>query len=522
MHLYSTLFTAQTVSKDLSTEEGLKKAAEWAKESKLHKLYVESFRGGLFIEQELLEKVRDYFQNEGFIVHGCVTTTGLPRISNNWKDGCCYSAPETREMVTKIFDRTARVFDVIMIDDFLFTDCTCELCDKARGERSFDDYHSDIMHEVAVENILKPAHLANPKCKVIIKYPLWYENFHRNGYDTVRQTRDFDLIWAGTETREPQSKRWGRYPQTNAFYFMEWANKLGKGKCMGGWFDPYSTKPITYLDQARQTVLAQAKESMLFCYGSLIVENGDPEKYDEGYTPGISNTEALRKERPALEKLAYLIETKKIVGVSVPKMPHYDAKKERFLSSFYGMIGIPVNPDVELDPCAPSVILGSQAVGYPGIRDYYLKRKSEGKATAFTQGFCEQLGCFDEPCVIDIAKYGREETLQLSEGATPADNWNIIRMPEGELNKLRDTLTKPLGLTFRAPVKVALNLYDDDMEVIQNFNDEPIEVTLDLFGRNAKARQILLTLSEDQQAELLRCGSIYTVKIPARTYVVLG
>ena len=83
------------------------------------------------------------------------------------------------------------------------------------GERSFADFHSDLMHEMSVRCILRPAHEVNPKCKVIIKYPLWYENFHKNGYETVRQTRDFDLIWAGTETREPDAERWGRYPQTH-------------------------------------------------------------------------------------------------------------------------------------------------------------------------------------------------------------------------------------------------------------------------------------------------------------------
>lgn len=59
MHLFSTLFTAQSVDRDLRNEEGLQKAIAWCKASGLNKVYVESFRGGLFIEQELLEAVRD-------------------------------------------------------------------------------------------------------------------------------------------------------------------------------------------------------------------------------------------------------------------------------------------------------------------------------------------------------------------------------------------------------------------------------------------------------------------------------
>ena len=484
------------VDRYLRNEEGISKAIAWCKASGLNKVYVESFRGGLFIEQELLEAVRDRFLAEGFLVHGCVTPTGLPKVSNNWKDGGCYSYPATQELMAQIFRRTAAVFDTVMIDDFLFTDCTCEDCDKARGERSFADFHSDLMHEMSVRCILRPAHEVNPRCKVIIKYPLWYENFHKNGYETIRQTRDFDLIWAGTETREPDSERWGRYPQTQGFYMMAWDVKLGGGKCMGGWYDPYTTTPPTYLEQARQTILGGAKESMLFCYRALSEEQ-----------PGMEDTEALRKERPGLLKLAYLTENKRIVGVSVPKKPDVDAEEERYLSSFYGMLGIPVCPEVSLDENAPSAILGAQALGFAGIRDYALDLQERGVPTAYSAAFLRKTGLAAAGApVIDPG----------------ADNWTLMDMEKGALDALRDALTAPLGLRFRAPTRVALNLYDQDMEVIQNFLDEPVEVELDLFGRDPKARKIALVLSEGRKVDLAREGSLYRLTIPPRTLVVLN
>lgn len=520
MHLFSTLFTAQTVGKDFYSDDEIRKAIAWCKASRLQKVYVESFRNGLFVEQRQLEKVRDLFEEEGFLVHGCVTTTGLPRSSNvGGMDVGCYSAPETREKMTEIFKRTASVFDVVMIDDFLFTTCTCELCDAARGERSFADYHSDVMHEMSVENILKPAHEANPGCKVIIKYPLWYENFHRNGYETVRQTRDFDLIWAGTETREPDSRRWGLYPQTQAFFFMNWANKLGGGKCMGGWYDPYTCRPATYLEQARQTVLAQARESMLFCYGSLNVQKEIEEVGIDGYTPGVANTEALRGERDGLDRLAYMIENKTVVGVSVPKKPDDDAKKERYISSIYGLLGIPVNPAVVLEDQATSVILGPQAAGYRGVRDYLLRMTEKGVPVVCTKGFESMTGyrsAADVP-VIDTSLQGK-----LPVGGDEADNWNLMQMPEAELCALRDYLTRPLGLTLRAPTRVALNLYDDDLEVLQNFNDFDVQVELDLFGRNRKTRAVKLVLSEGRRVSLAREATRYRITLPARTLAVLN
>ena len=50
MHLFSTLFTAQTVGKDFYSDDEIRKAIAWCKASRLQKVYVESFRNGLFVE----------------------------------------------------------------------------------------------------------------------------------------------------------------------------------------------------------------------------------------------------------------------------------------------------------------------------------------------------------------------------------------------------------------------------------------------------------------------------------------
>ena len=242
---------------------------------------------------------------------------------------------------------------------------------------------------------------------------------------------------------------------------------------------------------------AGAKESMLFCYRALSEEQ-----------PGMEDTEALRAERPGLLKLAYLTETKKIVGVSVPKKPDVDAEEERYLSSFYGMLGIPVCPEVDLDAGAPSAILGAQALGFAGIRDYALDMREKGVPLAFSEAFLRKTGLCagpDDPVI-----------------APGADNWSLMDMDAGALNALRDRLTAPLGLRFRAPTRVALNLYDQDMEVVQNFLDEPVQVELDLFGRDPKARKVALVLSEGREVGLVREGSRYALTIPPRTLVVLN
>jgi len=59
------------------------------------------------------------------------------------------------------------------------------------------------MDEVSRELILKPAMAVNPKVRVVIKYPNWYEHFQGLGYDLDQQPRLFDGIYTGTETRDP-------------------------------------------------------------------------------------------------------------------------------------------------------------------------------------------------------------------------------------------------------------------------------------------------------------------------------
>src|SRR4030042_1279264 len=164
-----------------------------------------------------------------------------------------------------------------MIDDFLFTDCECDQCKTARGDKSWADYRCDLMVQVGRERILGPARAVNPNVKVIIKYPQWYDNFHNRGYEVVRQSADYDRIWVGTETRDPDNQRWGRKAQYEAYYIMRWLGEIGGAKTGGGWFDPYGTTENTYVEQARQTVLADAKAMLLFCYGSPVRRTGpDP------------------------------------------------------------------------------------------------------------------------------------------------------------------------------------------------------------------------------------------------------
>jgi hypothetical protein len=219
----------------MTKEENIDSAIEWCRASNVTRVYVEVYRDKKFASAALLTHVKKRFESAGFDVRGCVTTTRLGKKSTGWEVACCFTAPETQRELQSVFERAAEVFDIIMIDDFLFTDCTCDDCVKARGHLSWSDYRAKIMLKAAEDRILKPARTVNPKVKIIIKYPNWYENYYERGYDTVRETEIFDLIWVGNETREPDSADWGRYPQYLAFYIQTLLSEAGGEKCGGGW-----------------------------------------------------------------------------------------------------------------------------------------------------------------------------------------------------------------------------------------------------------------------------------------------
>ena len=328
----ATLFTAQDVRDRLSTDEGIEVAMDWCRKTGVTHAFIETFRDGYTAERKTLEHARDRFVEAGFDVSGCVTPTGFGKQSTGWKVVSCYTSAETQQRIQEIFEYTASMFDEIMIDDFLFTDCQCEECQAARGTQSWAEYRCDLMLRVSRDRILTPARAVNPNVKVILKYPQWYSLFAERGYDVVRETAAYDRIWVGTETRDYEDPRWGGKVQYEAYFIMRWLGEIGGAKCGGGWFDPYGTHEDTYVEQARQTVLADAKEMLLFCYGSLLRDTGP------------ANVARLRTEIPGLFELASLVRNQPLRGIAAPKPPNSKPRGEAYVYDFVGMLGLPLIP----------------------------------------------------------------------------------------------------------------------------------------------------------------------------------
>jgi hypothetical protein len=492
----STLFTAQNVRDYLSGEEGISDAIAWCKKTGVTHVFIETYRDNYTAERKTLENAKAKFQAEGFEVSGCVTTTRIGKSSKGWNGISCYTSKETQDQLQKIFEYTASLFDEIMIDDFLFTDCQCDECKQASGDKSWADYRCELMVRVSRDRILAPAKKVNPNARIIIKYPQWYEDFHNRGYEVLSETADYDRIWVGTETRDFDNQRWGGKVQYEAYYIMRWLGGIGGARTGGGWFDPYGTTEDTYVEQARQTVLADAREMLLFCYGSLLRDTGP------------ANVEKLRAEAPGLFKLAGLVRDKPIKGIAAPKPPNSDAFDEQYVFDFVGMLGLPLMPTAEINTGAEAAFFAVQALKNPDFADKLKRMLDAGKPVLITDGLAKRL---------QGVNLDSENLTILKVGGNPR---SLLEMTRQQLKPIRDKMLAPFGMKFDAPNKVALYLVGDNCLIVENFNDESIDASIEFSGQIGARK--MLVLPNDGNVDFSQSGSKLTfTKITPRTLVAI-
>lgn len=497
----------------LSTDEGINNAINRCKKTGVTHIFIGTWDQGRYTaEREVLEYARDRFKEEGFEVGALVVTKRIGKIPPTGdKRVCCYTNKETQNKLKEIFEFTASIFDEIIIDDFLFTMCECDECKKARGEKTWSSYRCDLMTEVSRECILKPAKAVNPDVKVIIKYPQWHEIFASRGYDVLRQPAIYDKVWVGTETRDydKSHKFWkgktkyaeGRV-QYGGYYIMRWLGEIGGLKTEGGWFDPLGTTEDTYVEQARQTVLADAKEVTLCWYGGLIQNTS----YRGSPVQGPKNVEKLRTEIPGLFKLARLVRNKPIKGILAPRPPYSDGYDEKYVLDFVGMLGLPLVPTAEIDSDAKAAFFSVHALKNPDFPDKLKKMLDAKKPVLITDGLAKRL----KNTNLD------EENLAILK--VGGDVHSLLKLTREELEPIRNRLLAPFGIRFDAPNKVALYLIGEDCLIVENFNDEPINATLE-FTNLVEARKVLILPVEGNVGIFCKHRRLEFTKITPRTLV---
>jgi hypothetical protein len=470
IHRFSTLFTAQCVQSYLSSEADIAESVRWCQASGVTKVYLEEYRDGYQAERQTLAQARDRFRAEGFLVSGCVTTTLLGKPSDHWSSHIsCYTDRATQDHLQAVFEFAGGLFDEVMIDDFWFTDCTCSNCDSARQARlvtigsktypvngsAWADYRCELMLRLSQDRLLAAARRINPKVRLIIKYPQWYDGFQDRGYDVTRETAAFDRIWVGTEIRDYTDPHWGGVAQYEGYFLMRWLGGIGGEKCGGGWYDWLGTTERTYVEQARQTVLAGARESMLFCFGGLHRDTGP------------ADVAALRANLPELLAVAREVRTREPVGLAAYKPPNSNPQEERSVFDFVGMLGLPLAPCHEFPTNAPAAFLSAHAMADPDLVEELAQFIQTRRPLLLTDGLARRL-------------VGRVNLLATNVYvlAVRAQPEALLLMPPARLDGLRAPLLHALQTTFQAPNRVALYLFTHGGWVVENFNDDPVEVVL--------------------------------------------
>ena len=240
------------------------------------------------------------------------------------------------------------------------------------------------MKEAAQSLIVGPAKAVNPKIKVVIKYPNWYEHFAYAGFNLEAEPRIFDGIYTGTETRDPVLTH--QHLQTYQSYsIMRYFENVKPGGNGGGWVDPFARITLDrYAEQIALTVLAKAREITLFCFSDLL----SPIRQPDGSMKAASRVAPVAGE--TLERAdALLSRLGNPVGVSAYKP--YHSSGEDFLHSFLGMIGIPIELTPQFREDAPVVFLNESARFDPTIVARIEKQLRAGKSIVITSGLLKAL-----------------------------------------------------------------------------------------------------------------------------------
>jgi hypothetical protein len=506
---FSTLFTARQVPRSLGDEEGIGEAIGWCREHGITHVYLEVFRAKHWAPDDVIERARDAFLDAGFLVSGCITPAEFAKQSTGWHAFSCFTADETQRVTQEMAERAARHFDVVMIDDFFCSDCTCAECRAARGSRSWSDYKRDLMLRVARERVIGPGRAVNPNVEFIIKYPAWFDMYQERGYDVAAESELFPRTWVGTETRgtdEGGRPDFEPEPQYQGYWLMRWLLGIGGGKCGGGWYDAIDTSPRFYVEQGRQTVLGGAPEAFLFTYGALR-EGG------RRHGNGPADVAALCSEMPQHFELARLIAGREPRGLSGWKPPNSLPGPDRNLHTLLGMAGFPVTAAHAFEPEAPGFVFGCHVLHDPAWWEGLESAIASGRPIVTTPDFLKTVRAPAEGNRLDLGRL-RERAVVVP-ALTERRTWpGLAALAQEELDALRDGACEDLGVRFHAPQDVSLYLFGDDVAVVESFRNEQVECHLDVDGWDGA--EVALRIPADSGAQVEADGALM---LPARSLV---
>lgn len=516
---------------------------------KVDKIYLETHRDLLIVPDETLEQAKQYFLSKGLEVAGGITYT--INESNNFET-FAYSDPVDCKKVQEIAEHTAKHFDEFILDDFFFTSSKTdvEIASKAKSKKSWTEYRLKLMTEAGRDLVIGPAKKVNPKVKVIIKYPNWYDHFQGLGFNLEEGPYLFDGIWTGTETRDPGGNQ--HLQNYLSYNVIRYFDNLRPGYNGGGWVDMggLNMSMDRYAEQLHLTALAKAPEVALFAYHQLVdipfsygprapwQGLGTSWNYDEMAKP-IVQPDGSKVMPSTMARFADVVlhQTDQLTRklgkpIGIKSFKRFHSRGEAFLQNYLGMIGLPMDMYPTFANDQQSILLTAQAAGDPQLVEKIRRQLQKGGDVVITSGLLKleqdrladivELQCGDLKALVnDFGRYGKSEReiiipqvlyytndswevvsagRPLSGGVSgypilhraiyskgnlyvltiPDDFGQLYDYPQGALREIRRVMSKDLDAYIDAPSMVSLFMYDNRTLVVENFNDHPVDISIQM------------------------------------------
>jgi len=376
---------------------------EISSQVKVDKVYIESYRSRLLADDALLESVKAFF-----VAHGVQVAGGIAFAASDSGEfaSFSYTDPKDRAYVKNVSEVTARHFDEIILDDFFFNNTKYDSDIAAKGNASWTDFRLKLMDEASRNLVEGAARAVNPKVKVIIKFPNWYEHFQASGYDLDQQPKIFDGIYTGTETRDPVITD-QHLQQYESYEIIRYFDLVSPGRNSGGWVDTYGNVYLDrYAEQLWDTMLAKTPQIMLFQYSDLLRKPpaGERKAWSElDTTFNYAGLEKWHADSASPTPLNYasvagysLASVNAVVGklgkpIGLASYRPYQSTGEDFLHNYLGMIGIPIDLHPEFPTDAKTVLLTEDAKFDPAIVSKIKAHLEKGGNVVITTGLLKAI-----------------------------------------------------------------------------------------------------------------------------------
>jgi hypothetical protein len=513
---YAIFFTSMDVERLLADSSQFQKTMDYFGPVKPERVYLDGADRNGKVNVPLLQKIAARVRALGIEADGAIVPASRT-----------YNNPEDLASLKERMQGLAKVFDKIIIDDWLFTNAIDPKSVADRGKMSWAEYRTKLLLKQSKKYIIDPAKEVNPKVEIIIKYPNWYEGFAENGYDVYHETHQFDKMAVGIETRDPETQH-QHIPIYSGYIFQKWYSSVNPSKWVGAWLDNYDM-PGEYDDynaQVWQAVFAKSPEIILWCAGQLWPTNPSSDVYPH-FTAML----------PEFDRVAGLLNGE---SRGVPIYLPYGSTGEYNIFGYLGMAGIPLEPVAEFPKESQSAIFCLNSLQDPRLADEMVARLNDGKDVFMTFELWKRLQNTEFKNALSLNDYSgtvtssefrlsggefREKTVKADRDFTfpgikpttwpethdvtlvredydfpvlmrvpylkgtiyvlnmPVNFHDLLDLPPDALNLIRQSFARQLGMELDGPGHVGMYLLGDKQYALYNMSGETAPLSLRFYQK---------------------------------------